>query len=252
MKDDGPWTSLNLLALDTSTERAAIALATATGLYLAVTDAARRHGRDLIPRLGALLTEAGLGAGDLDVVAVGLGPGSYTGLRVGVTAAKTLAYATGATLLGLDSLEVVGRNAPAQAMRVSVVADAQRNEVYVADFVREEPGHPLALSRDSHVELLSAWLAGLEPGVLVLGPGLTSARIRAAVPAGFVTPDPAWNYPEGSRLIASARAVWASGRRENHWLVEPRYLRRSAAEEQWDARRRPQPAADEVHPPVPE
>ncbi len=82
---------MNILALDTSTERAAIALATEAGVFcMTASETARRHGRDLIPQIGSLLESAGLRAMDLDVVAVGLGPGSYTGLRVGVTAAKTL------------------------------------------------------------------------------------------------------------------------------------------------------------------
>ncbi len=71
-----------------------------------------------------MLADAGLALRDIELIGVGLGPGSYTGLRVGVTAAKTLAYVTGALLVGFDSLEAVARNAPDQASRVSVVADA--------------------------------------------------------------------------------------------------------------------------------
>lgn len=224
---------MNLLALDTSTERAALAVWVATGhLYQTTTEGSRRHGRDLIPRVSALLVEGGLRASDLDIVAVGLGPGSYTGLRVGVTAAKTLAYVTGAALLGLDSLQAVGRNAPPEVLRVTVLGDAQRGDVYVAELFRPAPAAPLRPIGESHIEPLAAWLDRREPGVFVLGPGLESPRIRAAMPAGLATGDPALNYPQGRHLIEMAREVYPGGQRENPWLIEPRYLRRSAAEEQ--------------------
>jgi tRNA threonylcarbamoyladenosine biosynthesis protein TsaB len=227
---------MNLLALDTSTERAAIAVQVARGsLHETTTEASRRHGRDLIPRVRSLLEEGGLRAGDLDVVAVGLGPGSYTGLRVGVTAAKTLAYVTGAALVGLDSLEAVGWNAPPEVLRVSVIGDAQRGDVYVADLLRPAAGAPLRPISASHIEPLSAWLDRLEPGVFVLGPGLAAPRIRSALPASLVTGDPALNSPQGRHLIAMARQLLDSGQREDPWLLEPRYLRRSAAEDQWDS-----------------
>ncbi len=228
---------MNVLVLDTSTERAALGLGTKMGVqYTTATEAARRHGRDLIPRLGAILTEAGLSPRDIDVFGVGLGPGSYTGLRVGLAAAKTLAYATGAAILGLDSLEAVGRNAPADALRISVVADAQRGDVYTADFSRAAPEAPLDTVRASRIEPLADWLARLEPGVLVLGPGLDSPKIRGTVASDYLTSNAALNYPDGRRLIELARDAWASGRRDNPWLLEPQYLRKSAAEEQWDSR----------------
>jgi tRNA threonylcarbamoyladenosine biosynthesis protein TsaB len=222
------------LALDTSTERAAIGLSLATGReFTASIAAGRRHGRDLIPQLAAMLNKAGLSPADVNVFAVGLGPGSYTGLRVGLAAAKTLAYVTGAAIVGLDSMEVIGRNAPADALQISVVADAQRGDVYVAEFARAAPGAHLVPSRGSRIEPLCAWLARLEPGVLVLGPGLDSGQIRAAVPLEVMLSDPERNYPDGRRLIELAREVWNSGRRDNPWLLEPLYLRKSAAEEQW-------------------
>jgi tRNA threonylcarbamoyladenosine biosynthesis protein TsaB len=225
---------MNLLVMDTSTERAVIALSTAGRFLEKATESARRHGRDLIPQLSALLDEAGLRAQDLDGIAVGLGPGSYTGLRVGVTAAKTLAYATGAALVGLDSLQAIGRNAPLEATRVAVIADAQRGEISVADLMRPAAGAPLVPAGDSRIESLSAWLDRLDPGVFVLGPGLESPRIRNAMPADRVAKDAGRNSPEGRHLIELAREAWEGGHRENPWLVEPRYLRRSAAEEQWD------------------
>jgi tRNA threonylcarbamoyladenosine biosynthesis protein TsaB len=228
---------MNVLVLDTSTACAVIGLEVrSVQRYRATAGGPRRHGRDLVPRLGEILADAGLAPGELDVIGVGLGPGSYTGLRVGVTAAKTLAHVTQAALVGLDSLEAVARNAPSEASEITVVADAQRGLVYSAIFLREAPAAPLVVARATAVEPYSAWLARLKPGMLVLGPGLEQPSIRAGVPPEFLAADRALNDPDGFRLIEQAIDVWKSGRRENHWLLEPRYLRSSAAEEQWEAR----------------
>ena len=230
----------NLLVIDTSTERAVIALATTSGvLYATATETTRRHGRDLIPRIGCLLGEAGLRVADLNAVAVGLGPGSYTGLRVGVTAAKTLCYASGADLLGLDSLLATGRNAPEQANRISVIADAQRGDLYVADLYRSAPYIPPTPLGDTRVEPLSEWRTRLEPDVFVMGPALEVPRILNQLPKGLLTSGATNNFPDGHHLIALARELWSDGRRDDPWLLEPRYLRRSAAEEQWDRAREP-------------
>jgi tRNA threonylcarbamoyladenosine biosynthesis protein TsaB len=227
---------LNLLALDTSTERAALGLLRRDGTVLcAASGPERRHGRDLIPRLAELLSRGEVKPADLDGIGVGLGPGSYTGLRVGVMAAKTLAYTTGAPIIGLDSLEAVARQSRG-ALHIWVVADAQRGEVYTAEFTRTAPGDPLKTARGTAIENLTDWSARLDSSMLVLGPGLGNAQIRAAIPAGLLTDDPAHNYPEGSALMELARDVWMSGQRDDPWLLEPRYLRRSAAEEKWESR----------------
>jgi tRNA threonylcarbamoyladenosine biosynthesis protein TsaB len=225
-----------LVVLDTSTERGAVGVAAPSGMVIAATtETARRHGRDLLPTLSAALESAGLSLRSVELIAVGLGPGSYTGLRVGLTAAKTLAYATGAALLGLDSLEAVARNAPAEALRISVVADAQRGDLYVAEFNRQVPSGHLICTRTSQIESLGSWQARLENGTYVLGPGLHSPRIVAALPPWLSPPDPALNYPSGHQLVELARDVWARGQRDDLWQIEPRYLRRSSAEEKWDS-----------------
>lgn len=227
---------MNLLAIDTSTHRAAIAVQTRDGAtHVATPDPTQRHGRNLIPVLRDLLGAAGLAVADLDAVAVGLGPGSYTGLRIGLTAAKTLAYTTGCPLVGLDSLEVIAQNAPADEPRVSIIADAQRGDLYVADFVRSAPAALLVRVTPTRIAAAADWSSGLTEPTLVLGPGLE--RLASPLPQTARPAAAESSWPEGLGLLRLARASWLAGQRDDPMFLEPRYLRRSAAEEQWERTR---------------
>ncbi len=223
---------MNLLALDTSTNHAAVALGLADGSVMtAFIHSAQKHGRNLVPAIRQVLEQAGLGVADLNGIAVGLGPGSYTGLRIGLTAAKTLAYALGIPLVALNSLEVIARNAPLSALRISVVADAQRGEVYVSEFVRGKAGDPLAELEVTQIVPIPDWIARLEPGTVCLGPAFDRGAI--AIPAGI---ERGADHPGAHELMTLARQIWQSGKRDEPWFLEPVYLRRSAAEDLWDAR----------------
>lgn len=230
---------LLLLALDTSTPRASVALgrpgeSPRVAPREADDDPARRHGRGLMPAIKALLDAEGVKVADLGAIAVGLGPGSYTGLRIGLTAAKTLAYAIGKPLLALDSLEAIARNASADAARVVVAVDAQRGDAYVAAFGRESPGSPLLRLGPTTIEPVGAWSDALEPGTLVLGPGLE--RLRADWPEALRIGSPDQGHPDPANLIPLAFESLEAGRQLDPFFSEPLYLRRSAAEDQWERR----------------
>ncbi len=228
---------MNFLVIDSSGDRSAVGVWTDAGAWGEGTTAvSRKHGCDLVPLIRDLLREAELEAVDLTDVAVGLGPGSYTGLRIGLTAARMLAYTAGAKLLGFDSLEGFAQNAPDDAVNVQVIADAQRGDVYCASFERAEAGGVLRAVAPSRIEPIGRWAADLEPGALVLGPGLNSGAIRAALPDRVVVAEPDLNQPSGRRLVELARRIAASGVEFDFWGLEPNYIRRSAAEDQWAAR----------------
>ena len=248
-----PWIdrsqTMNYVVLDTSTDRAAIGVKAGEAVAFAATsEVPRRHGRDLIPQLEETMARVGLRPSNVDVVAVGLGPGSYTGLRIGLAAAKTLSYVSGAAIVGLDSLEAVALNAPPDALRISVIADAQRGEVYSADFARESPGSTPIATTPTRIEPLSGWASRVEPGTFVIGPGLDSPRIRSALPVGIVVAETAINRPDASKLLALAVRTFEQGRRDDLWTIEPRYFRRSAAEEQWEAKARTRPGSRDITP----
>ena len=230
----------NLLALDTSTQHAALALIVdadtrSTFVRVARPDPAIRHGRILIPAIRDLLAEAGLTVADLDGLVVGLGPGSYTGLRIGITAAKTLAYAIGKPLAGLDSLEIVAHNAPDDQTFVTAIGDAQRGDFYAAEFARECAGAPLRRISETRVISLAKWLEQLPDHAFILGPALEVPRLTAGIPSHLRRPEnPRWNGPDPQALAALASDVWRNGERQDVFFVEPAYLRRSAAEDLWE------------------
>jgi tRNA threonylcarbamoyladenosine biosynthesis protein TsaB len=231
---------LIFLAIDTSTPRAALALGrpgSPPRVAPPEADPSRRHGRGLIPAIVALLEAEGLKVADLGAIAIGLGPGSYTGLRIGLTAAKTLAYAAGKPLVALDSLEAIARNAPEDALKVAVAADAQRGDAYVAEFARETPRTPLLRQSPTRIEPVEPWANALEPGTLVLGPALD--RLLPTWPGQVQLGTLDQGHPDPARLIPLAREALEAGRLLDPFFVEPVYLRRSAAEDQWEARKGP-------------
>jgi tRNA threonylcarbamoyladenosine biosynthesis protein TsaB len=225
-----------LLMLETSGRRSLVAVAAgARVLGVRVLDEARRNARDLAPAVAALLDEQGWAARQLDAVIVSRGPGSYTGLRVGVMSAKTLAYATGCGLVAVDTFAVLARQSPPECPRVDVLADAQQDRVYIQPFARLEEGWQptgeLAIRR------FADWLAGRSPDAWVGGPGLL--KWRGQLPAGVpCVPEAAWQ-PGVEGLLEVGLARWRAGERDDPFALEPLYLRASSAEEQW--RGRPSP-----------
>ncbi len=223
-----------VLAVDASTDVAAVAVGTPGGpVLVAPGGGPRRHGAGLVPSIRDLLRSAGLRPADLAAIGVGLGPGSFTGLRIGLAAAKTLAYAVGCPLYGLDSLEAIAGNAPADALKVAAVLDAQRGDLFAADFARDNPGGPLRRVGPTRIERADLWPDTLEPGTLVLGPPL--GRAEPAWPARISRGGPDLGYPGGHVLIELTRARIDAGAEPESWFVEPAYVRRSAAEEKAEA-----------------
>ena len=222
-----------LLILETSGRGGFVALAEGPELCgVRRLDESRRHARDLAPATAELLAAQGWKARDLNGVIVGRGPGSYTGLRVGVMSAKTLAYAVGCALIGVETFAVVAAQTPAGADRVDVLADAQQEKVYVQSFGREGGGWR-ALAALA-VRPFADWLAGRASDAWVSGPGLH--RWAAKLPAGVPVVDAALWDPQPESLLRLGLARYTAGERDDPFGLEPLYLRPSSAEEQHRAR----------------
>jgi len=164
------------LGIDTATRRGSVALAPAGGLRLL--QAGGGHAAELLVAVEAVLAAAGKTPRDLSGIAVALGPGSFTGVRVGLATAKGLGYTLGVAVEGLSSLELLARAAGlAPGMTVCASIEAGRGEVYAARFRVAADGVE-RLSPDA--VLAPAKVAqDLEAGTLVAGDGAESVVARA-------------------------------------------------------------------------
>lgn len=204
------------------------------------------------PLIAAQLAGAGWKATDIDLVAVTSGPGSFTGLRVGTTTAKVFAYAAKSELIGVDTLHAIAFRLSSEAgefvseltrpgstpARLSVVMDAQRKELFFADFEWSSDGE-LTMKSECRIVDALAWMEGLDADTRVVGPGLSmkladgatvNERLLESDSPPMVMPVESWAATAAGvgRLACSQ---YEEGVRDDLWKLVPQYHRLSYAEE---------------------
>jgi tRNA threonylcarbamoyladenosine biosynthesis protein TsaB len=218
-----------LLLIETSGRVGRVGLAVGPGMIAeSVLDATRRHARDLAPAVADVLRGQGWAARELGGVLVSLGPGSYTGLRVGVMSAKALAYATGCPAVGVPTFHATARQAVVPGNELDVIAEAQQEKLYVQRFARNGPDGRFAPAGELHIVPGRLWAEQRRPDVAVSGPGLRTAQ-RFLPPGTPAEPC----EPGLAGLLAVGWERYTSGVRDAVLALEPIYLRPSSAEEQW-------------------
>lgn len=215
------------LILETSGRVGKVGLARGGSVVRAVNlDDTRRHARDLAATVAEVLKAEGLAPTELTGVMVGRGPGSYTGLRVGLMSAKALAYATGCKLVAVDAFAAIARQAPPGAQKLWVIADALQGQIYLQRFTRTGDGWvPADELRITPLDESLPWTAA---GAWVSGPGVKvyADRIPADCPL-VVEVD---REPRVESVFAVGAGLTPLAR-EELFALEPLYLRGSSAEE---------------------
>lgn len=220
---------MRILALESTGQAGSVALLQdETIVREATLPPSDRSAKTLAPAIRRLLAEAGWQARGIELIAVATGPGSFTGLRIGVTTAKTLAYAIGAPVIGVNTLQAIATQAPSEIERLSAIVDAQRQQVFAGDFVREASGEFVERGQIRIVED-DAFLAGLSPSTVVSGPGLQKLVDRLPADVNCV-PIENWE-PRAATIGRLGWRQFQSGRRDDLWRLVPHYFRQSAAEE---------------------
>jgi tRNA threonylcarbamoyladenosine biosynthesis protein TsaB len=171
----------------------------------------------------------------VQLVAVTTGPGSFTGLRLGVTTAKTLAYAAGCEVLGVNTLETIASQAPLECSPLEVVLDAQRRQLFAGTLARG-PGGELAWQTATRIIDADEWLAHRPADQWLSGPALEKLAPRLG-PGTRLVDRRLWQ-PTAAAVGRLAWGHYRAGQRDHVFQLVPQYFRRSAAEEKADEKGR--------------
>jgi tRNA threonylcarbamoyladenosine biosynthesis protein TsaB len=226
---------MKILAIETTGPRADVAVVDGEGV---VASTAFRHrmelSRLLMPRIDATLAMAGLTLAELDGIAVSLGPGSFTGIRIGVVTAKALAWAAGRPLAGVSTLEsLAAAEVASPETLICAVAPARADELYAGLYQRSDGtlvtrAAPTVLTIDQ----LAARLAGYPGPVLLAGdaPEAAERLLTSLGPRALTRRSPAG--PSAAAGAAGGRPRLADGG-DDPLTLAPLYVRPSAAVAKW-------------------
>lgn len=222
---------MRILALETSgTGGSAATLEVGGAAHVVRLPPSERSAPGLAPAIRDVLAAAGWQPRDVDVVGITVGPGSFTGLRIGVTTAKTLAFALGADLIGVNTLEVIARQVSVDAQRLWTVLDAHRSQLFVGRFESQaEPASTWRAVEGPPLMSVDEWIAELKPVDCVAGPVVGRLRDRIAGDVR-IAPESTWQ-PDAATVALITAELYAAGRRDDLWAMVPRYGRLAAAEE---------------------
>ena len=194
----------------------------------------RRHAQGLVLEIGELLSAHSLTPRDVNLVAISRGPGSFTGLRVGMVCAKTFAYATGCRFIAVDTFAAIAETVPAEIMRLFVIEDAQRDDLFVGEYAR----NPIQQWKQvSPIQIVSTdnFLQSRSDMAIVTGPGVV--KVETETLSDNWLRDSNIRQPRASIIAALGRLHDQSTGNEpvtadtDFWRATPFYLRLSAAEE---------------------
>lgn len=237
-----------ILGLETSTARSSVALVDGERVVAsAAVGVPRRHAEFLGPAIEFCLEQGQVTAEDVTGVAVGLGPGRFTGLRIGIATAQSFAEGRRLPVVGLSGLDVLAFNVRHARKLICAALDARRGELYWA-FYRSAPGGVQRQTdlRVGDVDKLAAEIEGAGEACLVIGDAVLSYRgALTSLDAELAGIELAW--PDAADLAELAVPRFVREETSRPLSLQPIYLRQPDAQLGWKGRRlRVEPTDDEA------
>ncbi len=226
---------MKVLGIETSGEVGSVAICEDSGVLAERSfQKGMRHGKALVSSLQDIFCELGLDPEEIDLIAVSHGPGSYTGLRVGVTCSKVLAFALRKPLVAVSTLDVLAENAPPKETAICPILDARRKQVYAC--IYRHSGTTWQRSSEPMVAYPQRLLEMLPLPILIFGDGAN--RYREVFTIDGVT------FGDKETGVARAHVVASLGKRafdkgeiSDPYQLQPLYMRIPEAEEKLEMRR---------------
>lgn len=230
---------MSILAIDTASSVSSVAVASEGKLRAEVTiEAGRTHSETLLSHIEGALSFAGVERSALRGVAVSIGPGSFTGLRIGLATAKAIAYGLGIPLVGVSTLAALALAFPVPDVYTLVLMDAQKGNAYAGLYEwRDGSLHEVRPVRVAPLAEAIAEAADLGKPVLLTGELVLKKRARLENLPENVTLAPAHLLTARASHVAwLGIARLAAGEQDDPMTLEPFYIRRSEAEVLWEKR----------------
>lgn len=229
-----------ILSIDTSTLVSSVAVAGEDKLLAELTTQTRlTHSETLLPHIAEVLKLAGVAKDQLDAVAVSIGPGSFTGLRIGLATAKAMCYALNIPLLAVPTLEVLAARFPVSETKICALLDAQKGNAYRA--VYEWQNGLLHCRKELAVlavdDILAECAAANEP-IILTGDIVQKKAAAWQLPPLVTIAPPALIMPRAAEVAFLGLQRLQAGQTDNLMDLEPLYIRRSEAEVLWEARQK--------------
>ena len=226
------------LAVETSSRTGSAALGCDGKLLAAVEFAAGvRHGAELSPAVDRIMRQAGLQPGQMDVICVSSGPGSFTGLRVGFTFARCLAQLTGAKLIAVSSTRVIVENLmpmlaeKSETIYLAPILDAKRKQVYTAGYLWQDGKiHPIL---EECVLTPAQLMEKLGRPLWLTGEGLDYHRQSFTDENGLTFIDRPYWFGQAQNVLKLGFELAREGRFVPYNNFVPTYVRLPEAEERW-------------------
>lgn len=226
---------MKILGIDTSTQCGSIGLVdhgkviSEILLNIPVT-----HSERLLGMIDHLLKEARCPLNAIDGWAISLGPGSFTGLRIGISTVKGLAYATGKPVAGVPSLDVLASQISPTPYLICPILDARKGELYTA-FYRYDKLNQFIRESDYQVLSPEKLVKNIQEKTIFIGSGVANYRdyLKQALPTFTLFTNPSFDLPLGSTVARLGRELLLKGEFLNVATFVPLYIRPSEAEIKW-------------------
>ena len=232
---------MKILGIDTSTMAANVAVLEDDKLICEYTiNTKKTHSQKLMPMIENMLKLSDIDIKDIDAIAICVGPGYFTGLRIGMATAKAMAHVNNIPLIGVNSLEILGANMDLCNRNICSILDAQRNQVYMNKYILKDDKitELEEISIKPIDELLEEISSSNEDWVLV-GEAVYKYKEKIEEISNITIPSPANNITKASTLCFVARdKMLANDQVYNCYNINPMYIRKSQAEEQYEEKQK--------------